>query len=312
MPGAPWLFSEAEYVTEVRSAGESSRARGKQFGMAVPRTGQTGSNWSSVDDRQRAEAPLNALGDGAARSALRGAAARRAGAHEPPRWVPTNPSRRPSGPGSFEGTFRGRPYKYIAPEVETRGPPPRLLHNPPQMLSRAPSTGGPGTAGREMSAYPYMSDAPPPTEPRAPHRAAEPRGFVAGRPRAAAAADANVYSMDAFRPPAAAQRRATVVAGARDAAPPPPPSVAAGGFARLGPEWKPSPSGRTVLAAGVGAYPAYRSDVPAGAAGPSEAAQRQAPVNGRRAGAKSFGPAGVAGTGPFGRARAYVSTTAAP
>lgn len=189
----------------------ANRTKGAQFTSAASRTGQTGSNWSSVD-RLDAEAPVNALAAAdpassrprvATSASARSLAASTSGAQKP--WVPNNPSAKSTGAGSFEGTFRGKPFKYIAPEIERKGPPPKLLHNPPQLLSRAAS--GP------MSSFPYESDAHPwPSKPPRPELA--PRSFLAGKPRENQYSDKSLYSLDGFRPTPLGRKANPAAAGA--------------------------------------------------------------------------------------------------
>jgi hypothetical protein len=192
----------------------SGRTKGRQFTSAASRRGQTGSNWSSVDRRLDAEAQVNALGEAdhaRSRSQLAASASTRslavsASSSAPKPWVPNNPGAKSTGAGSFEGTFRGKPFKYIAPEVELKGPPPKLLHNPPQLLASGARRGGPGTATRGLSSFPYESDAHPwPSKPARPELA--PRSFLAGKPRSTLNSDQSLYSLDGFRPPQPQRRR---------------------------------------------------------------------------------------------------------
>lgn len=280
MPGARWLFSAPEYVEEQnRVKVEDSRAKGKQFLTTVARQGQTGSNWAAggIDDRRSADPVCTALG-GHAVGALQGGTQQltRTKHTSAPPWLPTSPNRGPV------------PIRHVASGSEARRPPPKLLHNPPQMLARGvPHYGGPGTAGREMTSFPYMSETGKAGKPL--RRMAAPRGFVAGA--VLRRQDSGVYNMDAFRS-ATAQPRAT--------------RSASGSAAVIGPAWKPSAPGKTGFTAGIGAY--LPSDE-----GNRLRSDTQRPHSARERSSGTVSPfygMGAVGSGPFGPLRNYVSTTA--
>ncbi|KAJ1624115.1 hypothetical protein T492DRAFT_1049398 [Pavlovales sp. CCMP2436] len=304
-----WLFSEAADVVgkgrgsmREATAALSSRGKGRQFSTAVPRTGQTGSNWSSVETRHDAEAPLNTFLSVHYEATLRAKGA--TATPRQPAWLPTNPSRKPSGPGAFEGTFRRRPFPYIA-DVERKGPPPKLLHHPPQMLAKPPRRGGPGTAGRELTSFPYalsgeVSDALPRAD-KLRRPIAEPRGFYSGRPRGPAF-DTSVYSMDAYRQKPKPRERVDAAGEAVVAMQHPMALASVGGVAdlALGPAWRPTGSGKSAR------YPAHQSD-PYDAGRDLEAQwcrkQRSAQMS-----EKAFDVTGTSASGPFGPARNHISS----
>lgn len=323
MPPAKWLFSDGEYIPEPFAADKrypptTSRHRGRQVLAPRSRVGQTGSNWSSIEQRTEAERSVNSfptvddydkalrskpklvgLQDQPPRGAYSGKTPTDSTAPVREPWRPTTWGRHyVPGSGSWDGTFRGRPHKHIAPERELpKGqPPPRLKHNPAQILSKPAPSGGPGTTTRAMSNFEYMTNSTP--EPDGPTRRAQanrerPRAFVAGRGRTSAF-DSGVYSMDAYRPkPAEAGSKPAVPSAARTES-----AVAS---------WRPVGT-KSRQVANLADYPAHVSD-PYDAARERER-KAQAAARRKRVDAKPFDPTGTSGSGPYGPNRNYVSTTA--